>query len=336
MVCSIFYEMKQKKNIFSFVLLVSFSLLACIVAFASRGGNVSMANVLQNFVYNLPVCLLIGYLDYKIIGYSSRWHRKLGIWKVLVDILVSNVFLGVLSPVYIYIDTYVRGEELHLFQRLVLSVFCNSMIMLVAEIFYYSQQYLENKARLANVEKEKAQYQFEALKNQINPHFLFNSLNVLSSLAYQDPVKANLFAKKLSSVYRYLLATQEQMKVPLQDELDFVESYVFLEQIRFGDTLYVNLHCDDAATGKYIVPASIQMLVENALKHNVNTKDSPLSVDVRICKDCVTVTNNLQLRSSVSKNRVGLNNLDRQYRIFGKSIEVRNTGAEFVVTLPLL
>ena len=328
--------MKQKKNIFSFVLLVSFSLLACIVAFASRGGNVSMANVLQNFVYNLPVCLLIGYLDYKIIGYSSRWHRKLGIWKVLVDILVSNVFLGVLSPVYIYIDTYVRGEELHLFQRLVLSVFCNSMIMLVAEIFYYSQQYLENKARLANVEKEKAQYQFEALKNQINPHFLFNSLNVLSSLAYQDPVKANLFAKKLSSVYRYLLATQEQMKVPLQDELDFVESYVFLEQIRFGDTLYVNLHCDDAATGKYIVPASIQMLVENALKHNVNTKDSPLSVDVRICKDCVTVTNNLQLRSSVSKNRVGLNNLDRQYRIFGKSIEVRNTGAEFVVTLPLL
>ena len=328
--------MKLKKNIFSFVLLVSFSLLACIVAFASRGGNVSMANVLQNFVYNLPVCLLIGYLDYKIIGYSSRWHRKLGIWKVLVDILVSNVFLGVLSPVYIYIDTYVRGEELHLFQRLVLSVFCNSMIMLVAEIFYYSQQYLENKARLANVEKEKAQYQFEALKNQINPHFLFNSLNVLSSLAYQDPVKANLFAKKLSSVYRYLLATQEQMKVPLQDELDFVESYVFLEQIRFGDTLYVNLHCDDAATGKYIVPASIQMLVENALKHNVNTKDSPLSVDVRICKDCVTVTNNLQLRSSVSKNRVGLNNLDRQYRIFGKSIEVRNTGAEFVVTLPLL
>lgn len=328
--------MKTRKNIFAFVLLIAFSLLACIVAFASRGGDIRAMNVFKNFVYNLPVCLLVGYLDYKIIVYTQRWHKTFGVWKVLVDILVSSVLLGVLSLAYIIIGTYLYGEELHLFHRLILSAFCNSMIMLVAEIFYYNQQYLENRARLAEAEKEKAQYQFEALKNQINPHFLFNSLNVLSSLAYQDATKANLFAKKLSSVYRYLLATQEVMKVPLQDELDFVEAYVYLERIRFGDTLHVNLLCDAAATGRFIVPASIQMLVENALKHNINTKESPLVVDVRVEKECVTVANNLQLRSSVSRNRVGLRNLDRQYRIYGKHIEVCKTATKFAVMLPLL
>ena len=295
-----------------------------------------MMTVLQYFVWNLPICLLVGFIDYKIITWSHRWRIPSGIWSILLDILVSNILLSLLSIVYIYAEASLRGIEVQFMQRIILSVFCNSAIILIVEVFYYNQQYLENKTQLAIMEKEKAQYQFEALKNQINPHFLFNSLNVLSSLAYQDAAKANLFAKELSSVYRYLLTTQELMKVPLQDELDFVKSYIYLEQIRFGESLHINLTCDEQALSKSIVPASIQMLVENALKHNINTRESPLVIDIRISEENVTVTNNLQLRSSVSKNRMGLDNLEKQYRIHGKHIEVMKSDFMFTVVLPLL
>ena len=328
--------MTHKMNILPFLLLISISLLACIIAFASLDGKISGINVMQNFAWNLPVCLLIGFINYKIIVYSHKWHTSFSVWKVLGDMLFSNVLVGCLSVAYIYADACLRGVEVQLSQRLILSLFCNSVIMLIAEIFFYNQQYQENKTRLAVMEKEKAQYQFEALKNQINPHFLFNSLNVLSSLAYQDAAKANLFAKELSSVYRYLLTTQELMKVPLQDELDFVKSYTYLEQIRFGESLHINLTCDEQALSKSIVPASIQMLVENALKHNINTRESPLVIDIRISEENVTVTNNLQLRSSVSKNRMGLDNLEKQYRIHGKHIEVMKSDFMFTVVLPLL
>ena len=328
--------MRLGKNILPFILLVSISLLACIVVFASLHGRFSMVNILQNFVWNLPVCLLIAYIDYKIIVYSHKWHASFSTWTVLGDIVVSNVLVGVLSVAYIYVNASLHDAEVLFGQRLILASFCNTLFMLIAEIFYYNRQYLENEARLAIMEKEKAQYQFEALKNQINPHFLFNSLNVLSALAFQDAAKANLFAKELSSVYRYLLTTQELMKVPLQDELDFVKSYAYLEQIRFGESLHINLACDGRALSRSIVPASIQMLVENALKHNINTRESPLVIDIRIGQDSVTVTNNLQLRSSVSKNRLGLDNLEKQYRIHGKHMEVMKSETAFTVVLPLL
>ena len=316
---------------------ISLSLVACIIAFASLDGKISGINILKNFVWNLPICLLAGFFDYKIIMWSHRWFSSFSVWSVLMDLFISNLLLSVLSIINIYISACLWWEvALRIPQQLILSTFCNSVIVLTVEVFYYNQQYLENKARLATIEKEKAQYQFEALKNQINPHFLFNSLNVLSSLAYQNAGKANMFAKKLSSVYRYLLATQELMKVPLQDELDFVESYVYLEQIRFGDTLCVHLSQEGGTEGKYIVPASIQMLVENALKHNINTKESPLRIGISVGEKNVCVTNNLQLRQSVNKNQVGLKNLEKQYRIHGLHIDVRKSGTEFTVILPLL
>ena len=174
--------MKRQMNILPFLLLISISLLACIIAFASLDGKISGINVMQNFVWNLPICILIGFVNYKIIVYSHKWHTSFSAWKVLGDMLVSNVLVGFLSVAYIYIDTHLRGVEVQLSQRLILSSFCNSVIMLIAEIFFYNRRYLENKAQLAIMEKKKAQYQFEALKNQINPHFLFNSNIVLNKI----------------------------------------------------------------------------------------------------------------------------------------------------------
>ena len=174
------------------------------------------------------------------------------------------------------------------------------------------------------------------LKNQINPHFLFNSLNVLASLAYQDTEKTNRFAKKLSTVYRYLLTTHGRATVTVQEELSFVESYLYLEHIRFGDALHVEIEDDLRNHHCLVIPASIQMLVENSLKHNISTKKSPLIVHISIGNEGITVRNNLQLRNYVASNRAGLKNLQRQYALYGTLVEILKDEKEFVVKLPFV
>lgn len=314
---------KDKKTLAGFVLLIALLLLACIATFSALSDSLRSEVVLSNFALNMPVCLFLGFVDYKIVSCVLKKHHALTLLAALLPILAADVAIGMPAAAFSYANAILQHREPQLLQQLL-------------PVLFWSKKLLENKVRLATAEKEKAQYQFEALKNQINPHFLFNSLNVLSALTWQDADKANRFAKKLSSVYRYLLTTQEQMKVPLQDELDFVESYVYLEQIRFGETLHIRIECDKQALGRSIVPASIQMLVENALKHNTNTTLSPLEITIRIDKEWATVSNNIQLRNSVGKSRVGLKNLEAQYNIHHRHIAISRSGDTFTVRVPLL
>ena len=164
---------------------------------------------------------------------------------------------------------------------------------------------------------------------------MFNSLNVLSSLVYQDAEKANLYAKRLSSVCRYLLTTQKQPTVGLEEELQFVNSYLFLEQIRFGENLVFSV---DGKNERHrtIIPASLQLLAENAIKHNVCTAKSPLIIRITVTENVVVVTNNLQLRNYVVGSGVGIKNLERQYAIYGKEIKVTTSKDEFTVNVPFV
>lgn len=186
------------------------------------------------------------------------------------------------------------------------------------------------------MEKEWAIYQLEALKNRISPHFLFNSLNILASLAYQDADKTNMFAKKLSSVYRYLLMTQGRPTVTLEEEMQFVQSYIYLETIRFDDTLAIETGDYTTYLQRTVIPVSIQMLVENALKHNINTTKSPLRITIHAGADGITVTNNLQMRKNVGASGTGLDNLRQQYTLYGKEISVTKNGREFSVKMPFV
>lgn len=328
--------MKDKKAFAGFVVLLALPLLACITTFSALSDSLRGEVILYNFAINMPMCLLLGYIDYRIVSCLLKKRHTLTLPAALLPILVADMVVGGLSAAYLQVDAAVRHSDPHLLRQILPVLLWNSIVVLIVELLFWSKKLLENKVRLATSEKEKAQYQFEALKNQINPHFLFNSLNVLSALTYQDAGKANQFAKKLSSVYRYLLSTQEKMEVPLQDELDFVESYIYLERIRFGETLHIRIDCDRQALGRNIVPASIQMLVENALKHNVNTAQSPLEITIRIDKERATVSNNIQLRTSVGQSRVGLKNLEAQYRIHHRHIEITKSDDTFTVSVPLL
>lgn len=163
--------------------------------------------------------------------------------------------------------------------------------------------------------KENILSRFETLKNQVNPHFLFNSLNVLSSLVHEDPNLAEDFIGKLTKVYRYVLDLKDQVLVSLEEELAFIKSYFFLHQIRFGNKLRLYVQIPPEDTHQLLPPLTLQLLVENAIKHNIITHEHPLTIEMYTEDQHFVVKNNFQPRKeSVASTGIGLQNLKSRYQ----------------------
>ena len=329
--------MKHKKNIFYFILIITVFLLAFQWMSNLLGSNQTNVSMFKRFLVNLPACIIIAVLDILII---HTIHKKIKfkhnavriIINILLTALMAVLFTAGVNLILFGIETYSHN----VIETSLPLVLWNSIVILVIEIFLSIQRQIETEKKLVDMEKEKIQYQYEMLKAQINPHFLFNSFNVLSSLAYIDAEKTNLFAKKMSMVYRYLLITNERPTVALQEELNFLESYIFLEQIRFENAMFVEINNNGTNINKQIIPVSLQLLVENALKHNITTTNNPLYIKIEITDEWVIISNNLQLRGSVDKGGVGLKNLQNQYALYDKKIDIEQTEREFIVKIPYI
>lgn len=213
------------------------------------------------------------------------------------------------------------------------------VITLVINIFMHGRGFLFSWRQAAiDVEKlrtEQVSTQYESLKNQVNPHFLFNSLNALTSLVYDDQEKAVEFIRKLSQVYRYVLDKKDEELVPFEDELDFARNYIFLQKIRFGDNLKIQVI--GAARSKYVPPLAIQLLVENAIKHNVVSELHPLTIDIEVNNDFCIIRNSIKEKLDKDSTGVGLDNLKARYQYLSKKpVEVANEDGVFTVKVPLL
>ena len=180
-----------------------------------------------------------------------------------------------------------------------------------------SKRLVEARTQLINMQKENLQSQFEVLKQQVNPHFLFNSLNVLTSLIKLEPDLAEKFSEQLSKVYRYVLENKDNELVELNTELNFLEAYIFLLNIRFVGKLNVNVNIPAQNRNDKIIPLAMQLLIENAIKHNVMSKNNPLVIDIFIDKNnCLNILNNLQERpSQIVSTGVGLKNILNRYKL---------------------
>jgi ligand-binding sensor domain-containing protein len=200
------------------------------------------------------------------------------------------------------------------------------------------QQILRLESRAKELEKEKTIVQYESLKQQLNPHFLFNSLTSLRSLIKSDTKTATNFLDGLSKVYRYVLKSREQELTTLRDELGFVETFIALQQTRFGEGLRVVIQVDEAAMNRLLVPVTLQNLVENALKHNTADVESPLRIRIWIEDECVVVSNNLQrYRLVETSNRLGLIQLRNLYAFYtSRPVTISEENGAFTVKIPLL
>ena len=207
------------------------------------------------------------------------------------------------------------------------------------EAMYFFSKYGKADKESEELRKINLQTQFDSLKNQVNPHFLFNSLNSLSSLIDENPKLAEEFVDELATVYRYLLQTNEKELTTLSKELDFIKSYFHLLQTRHGEGIRLNIEVPPPYFEHQIPPLTLQLLVENAVKHNMVSSSKPLNIDIKINEsNALIVKNNIQKKTTtVQSNKVGLTNISAKYAILSTDkMQVLNDNEHFTVVLPLI
>mgnify|MGYP000805716743 FL=1 len=220
------------------------------------------------------------------------------------------------------------------------------IVTLLVEVTLYSVVFMVDYALVARAvlraergKAHQAQFRYMKLKQQVNPHFLFNSLNILDCLVCEQRTEqASAYIHKLAGIYRYMLQNEEETLVRLREEMAFVGMYVDLLQVRFPEGFRVETDISDEAMNRHVLPCSVQLLIENAIKHNSVGADRPLVIRIVAGAGAVTVSNTLQLKvSGTTSTRVGLNYIRQQYLdLSGIPIGIRRTDTEYCVTLPLL
>ena len=266
--------------------------------------------------------------------------------RITVHLLLSVGY----SAIIIFIGSYISnsftdsipisGKDFMKITSIILAALVlMSVILLTIEIS--TQFFMHWKNSLTEIEKyrnESLQAQLQNLKNQINPHFLFNNMSVLSSLVYKDQDKAVEFINQLSKVYRYLLDNQNSELVSVDEELTFLRSYIFLLHIRFDKNLVIRVNVKKEDLSRLIPPMAIQILIENAIKHNEASSEHPLSILIDSAGESLTVSNNLQLRPQHEPgSKTGLQNIRARYRFFTSiPVEVLCDATSFTVKIPLL
>jgi len=224
------------------------------------------------------------------------------------------------------------------FIKTLLILFILVFIYTILDFMIFSFNHLR-KEEVQSVEmiNNQMNLQFKALKSQLNPHFLFNSLNTISSLLYKDPEKAEEFIRKFAESYRFILDQNDKALIPLEKELNFLDAYNYILRMRFQNSYNLIVDLPELAKQSYVPPLSIQMLVENAIKHNLISKSTPLQVKLAFNNNYLHISNNINpLRKQAESFQIGIENIKKRYAFFtNESIKLEKNDC-FTVSLPLI
>jgi len=316
-----------------------------ILLLAYPKGFLSVSTILFVLIYSLaigiPSMKSFEFIEWKLekhISWLKRPARRF-ILTVFLDITNGIIILTIVN--YLTFIVIQRQQIDILYSKtyeglkyLVGSVVLSVILVNLSHFFTSWRQAAVNEEKLR---REKLQVEYEALRNQVNPHFLFNNLTALSSLVYKDREKAVTFIREFSNVFRYVLESREKEVVDLATEKKFIESVSYLYRIRYENSLQINLRLTDA-TDKYIIPMALQMLLENAIKHNAISEGSPLKVDILEENNYVVVKNNLQpKKTTIVSSRIGLENIKSRYKYLSdKEVIVKASDETFEVRIPVL
>jgi two-component system, LytTR family, sensor kinase len=255
--------------------------------------------------------------------------------------IIATNFLGYL--LHDYCNLAYIGYPGHTAQDIIINsnnaaIFSSLTLVAIYESIYFMNELRESIEEKELLKRESLQAQLNALKTQVNPHFLFNNLNTLTSVIPDNPKQAVDFVQQLSKVYRHILEVKDEKTIPLKDELDVLRAYAFLLKTRFGDNLDINIDVADGKMQKKIVPLSLQLLMENAIKHNIVSSDKPLKIDVYAVNGTLIVSNNLQKKNQVFESTgIGLDNIRNRYKLLSdRIVEVTESNTNFTVSIPLI
>jgi two-component system LytT family sensor kinase len=303
-----------------------------------------------NQLWNLISCIVITFfvwegniqIDTSLNKYLS-WEDKVKT-RILAQLLISTFYtiFTIYFSLYFF-NTFIckmpkENQNMFLIPSITIGVFTSFIIISVDLSRQFFFQWKSSIVELEKHKLESTQAQLQNLKNQINPHFLFNNLSVLSSLVYSNQDKAIDFINQLAKVYRYILDNNSSELTTLKEELTFIESYIFLLEIRFSTNIRFELKILPDTLNKKIPPLSLQILIENAIKHNEISDQQPLLIQIKSSQNHILVSNNLQLRRNKEiSSQVGLKNIQERYAFFtSEKINIEKNIQSFQVTIPLL
>ena len=339
---------ERKKVKVSWIIAAIVSILIGLVTTVLMGGslNMSVTDFLWNAGYSLSLGLplfansiLFDWYEKRFIDWINRPVKSVAS-ALLMHFIYSSIviwtvnwfwFIFVMDLQWNTFWTYNRGT--------IISEYI--IFVIIAAIIYaisFFRAWREEMYQKEKVKREALSLQYKVLQEQINPHFLFNSLNVLGSLIDIDVEKAKTFTHELSTFYRDVLHFKNQDIISLKEEIDFVKKYVYLQQIRFGEALQVDIIANEKVDGK-VIPLSLQSLVENAIKHNQMSVADPLKIVIAISDDYeLVIENNLQPKKQLEKtSQTGLKNLAGRYEyLTGKKMVITNNQRYFRVSMPLI
>lgn len=331
-----------------FGLVIAFLLILAInnILYENR---ISLRFMLRCTMYGAPFITIAGMFNQYLVRWcnTKKWmlknpHNTTVIqlaWAVLSAVGLTIFAFYLFNPVKhepffeIYKETYFQIS-------IIADVLVNCFILMLAKYIDQAVVIQRHKKRVREVQAEIMRTRYHQLRAQVNPHFLFNSLNILVSLINSNPAKATEFTKRLSSIYRYLLSNNDSEVVLLIEELRFAEQYAKILSIRYGEGVKINIPqvTDVTISSMRIIPTALQILIENACKHNITSVTNPLIINVVIDNNHIIVNNNIIPRPiPADSTGLGLKGLKERYKIIAdKEIEITQTEITFSVSVPLI
>ncbi|MFD2203889.1 sensor histidine kinase [Shivajiella indica] len=307
-----------------------------------------LKGIFPDFIFSFLMSSSISFGGFYVDGYYDRrisWIQH-PVKRLVLTAGTYLVYCFIISFILttLYVLVTIEGVNLNNISwiRMIKNTIYPIMVALFIISIFISRSWLYEWRNAAieaeQLKSEKLASQYQSLKDQLNPHFLFNSLNVLSNLVYESPDKSAEFIQQLSKIYRYVLDVQHEQLVSLKDEVDFAEHYLSLQKIRFENSL--EYFIDVAASSNlYLPPLSLQLILENAIKHNIASKEKPLKIIIEQVDNSLFIRNILQskLTEKLPSTGIGLSNIKKRYALLSnEKPKITQTDKEFIVELPLL
>ncbi len=295
------------------------------------------------FVITYLNLLIVSTAIFRLVSWLNQrlmWSFQTAFLRTVIDVvLFSSVTIGWIIFVNFVIFFVVRGEPLETRQILyfiALGTIINLFIVPLIEFIILMNAQFQIELDSKQLQHENTKFRYEILKNQINPHFLFNSLGVLNSLIADSPNKSRAYLNSFSNVLRHVLDFRDYNSIELQDEAKFLEDYIHLLNIRFENTFQANIDLPSKYGQKQILPMVLQLLIENVIKHNKMSESQPIIVNVTATENGVEVWNQIRLKSSIASWGIGLENIKMRYASLGHAVLVEDDGKTFKINIPYL
>jgi two-component system LytT family sensor kinase len=330
-------------------LLIAFALTTFfgIRMYISEDPGFSWQTGVTSFIFTFLVAFSITAVDHALVNWFQvkfPWQKD-NVKRITIEFVLTSITAAIIiSIIYLAFLALNKGVcvggpmEVEIMDHIAIAVMINLIMLGIAETNFMVKQWKESIVQQEKLKRENAESKYQALNNQVNPHFLFNSLNTLTSLIVQSQKQSLEFVHRFSAVYRYVLDTTDKTVVDINEELQFIHSYLHLQEARHGDSLKTSIGIKSGDLNKLIPPLSMQLLIENAIKHNEISKSHPILIHIYTKENYLVIENNYQPRKEkLQDTGKGLKNLEERYAYLTEEkpfFGVKDN--KFVAKIPLL